>query len=351
MEMLHGIKVERVFLTPLILKIPYTFVTMEKLATALANTQAAATLNSYGDAFLSTVYPTMDAKQGVNYGLPLMQFHEAILIVVVYCIVICLGYYFMRGRQENSILRPFQYIYNALQVAACGYLVVETLRVMLDLGYKPICNTFESNAEDKRMPHLLYLFYLTKAFDFFDTVFIVFHKKDKQLSFLHVYHHCTIFMTYWVNANVFYSGDIYYTIIANGAVHFVMYGYYLASMFKSVDKNGKGTGLVFMLTQAVRPWITSMQLLQFVTMMAQAIYILYNDCQSPLIWVKYYLGYIFSLFLLFMNFFIQNYLKKKGKKGGTDGKKGEAKAAPAKSTHRMSTRSKRGAANEKDKSQ
>lgn len=29
----------------------------------------------------------------------------------------------------------------------------------------------------------------------------------EQLSFLHVYHHLTIFMFYWVNANIGYDGE------------------------------------------------------------------------------------------------------------------------------------------------
>ena len=279
----------------------------------MGSTPTAAALNDYGAQLLTFVSPGMDYTKGTNAGLPLMAFHEAIFIIALYCFIVFFGYQFMRGRQANSVLRPFQYIYNAVQVGACGYLVVQTARVALALNYQPICNTFDPQAADNEMPQLLYLFYLTKALDFFDTLFIVFHKKDKQLSFLHVYHHCTIFVVYWINANIFYSGDIYYTIVANGSVHFVMYGYYLASMFKSVDQKGKGTGLVFALTQAVRPWITSMQLLQFVTMMAQASYMLWFSCGSPMFWTKIYFGYIVSLFGLFMHFFRQNYMQKGSK--------------------------------------
>ena len=59
--------------------------------------------------------------------------------------------------------------------------------------------------------------------DFLDTVFIVARGKWRQLSFLHVYHHFSIFFFYWVNVNAGYDGDIFYTIIANSFVHLVMY--------------------------------------------------------------------------------------------------------------------------------
>ena len=33
-------------------------------------------------------------------------------------------------------------------------------------------------------------------------------KYNGQLSFLHVYHHLTIFMFYWINCNIGYDGDM-----------------------------------------------------------------------------------------------------------------------------------------------
>lgn len=38
--------------------------------------------------------------------------------------------------------------------------------------------------------------------DFVDTFAIVMRGKGKQLSFLHVYHHVTIFLMYWLNVKV-----------------------------------------------------------------------------------------------------------------------------------------------------
>ena len=53
------------------------------------------------------------------------------------------------------------------------------------------CNVF--SAEKPVMGNVLYMFYLSKILDFCDTIFIILGKKWKQLSFLHVYHHLTIF--------------------------------------------------------------------------------------------------------------------------------------------------------------
>jgi elongation of very long chain fatty acids protein 4 len=51
--------------------------------------------------------------------------------------------------------------------------------------------------------------------DFADTFFIVWRGKWDQFSFLHIYHHFSIFLTYWLVANAGYDGDVYYTIVAN----------------------------------------------------------------------------------------------------------------------------------------
>ena len=103
----------------------------------------------------------------------------------------------------------------------------------------------------------------SQVLDFADTVFIIARGKWKQLSFLHYYHHVSIFLTYWYVAwrcaidggtedvtyqytdtpplvplplcrlvtVAAYDGDVYYTIIANSAVHAAMYFYYLCTCF------------------------------------------------------------------------------------------------------------------------
>ena len=272
----------------------------------------------YADTFVAierdifaVLAPGLDHTMGLTHGWPLTSLQSALAVVLAYLVVVHLGFRYMRGRDTIINLRPLQYVYNVVQVGLCGYLVVASLREAMALGYSPVCNTFDPQDAAGDLPWLLYVFYLSKALDFFDTCFIVFHKKDKQLSFLHVYHHVTIFLTYWVNANIFYSGDIYYTIIANGAVHTVMYAYYFLSMLNTYDRSDPNASQPYpalgALTKASRPFITSMQLFQFVTMMSQAVYILANDCGSPRVWVMYYLLYIMSLFGLFMNFAIKNY--------------------------------------------
>lgn len=59
-----------------------------------------------------------------------------------------------------------------------------------------------------------------------------------------------------------YDGDVYFTIVANGLIHAVMYTYYLLTLFNIRPAWGKN--------------LTQMQMLQFILMNSQAIYILVN---------------------------------------------------------------------------
>ena len=152
------------------------------------------------------------------------------------------------------------------------------------------------------MGKLLYIFYISKILDFADTFFIIAEKRWAQLSFLHVYHHFSIFLFYWLNINVGYDGDVYLTIILNGFIHTIMYTYYFVSLH----------------TKEI-PWksaLTMSQMIQFVLMNAQAGYLMFTSCTSFPSRITYaYLIYIVTLLFLFAQFFVASYMMpKKDKK-------------------------------------
>ena len=76
--------------------------------------------------------------------------------------------------------------------------------------------------------------------------------------------------------------------------------------------------------------VTELQLTQFVTMMAQATFILGYGCAYPNRVTAYYLGYILSLFVLFRAFYDNKYVAPAGKATATGGKAIEEDPKPAK---------------------
>ena len=91
-------------------------------------------------------------------------------------------------------LYPFKFLYNIVQVMLCSYMCIEAGVRAYSAGYNflDFCNPF--NQSNPPIAFILYVFYLSKILDFLDTVVIIAEKRWSQLSFLHVYHHTSIFL-------------------------------------------------------------------------------------------------------------------------------------------------------------
>ena len=160
-------------------------------------------------------------------GWFLTDFKSAVSIALIYVTFVLVGSAIMKlSFIPPMSLYPIQFIYNVSQIFLCAYMTIEAGMIGYRNQYTFFlpCNPF--NAAAAPTANLLWLFYISKVWDFWDTIFIIMNKKWRQLSFLHVYHHTTIFLFYWLNSNVNYDGDIFVTILLNGFIHTVMYTYY-----------------------------------------------------------------------------------------------------------------------------
>jgi fatty acid elongase 3 len=98
-----------------------------------------------------------------------------------------------------------------------------------------------------------YVFYLSKYYEFFDTLFIIL--KKKELQFLHVYHHSIIVVLclWFLRENVlfFFSG-----VVINATIHTFMYYYYsIASLGKTVWwKKYLTTGQIIQFIWGISSW-------------------------------------------------------------------------------------------------
>jgi len=255
-------------------------------------------------------------KYPVTSSWPLARLDHCLIIAYSYLVLVFLGSFVMSRKGMEPIKFPLmQKVYNFVQVSLCGYMCIEAARIAYTQGYT-LWPCVPFNATNPPIANVLWLFYVSKVLDFVDTFFIITGKKWAQLSFLHVYHHWSIFQFYWLNLWVGYDGDIYLTIVLNAFIHTIMYSYYLCSAQKG---NILGT-----FAKAVKPFITSMQLVQFFTMIAQATVLLSSGCTSfPPRNTKLYFGYICTMIVLFGQFFVKSYLSKPAAKKGSskNGKK------------------------------
>jgi len=266
------------------------------------------TMDKVGDAIIKWIDPESDFT-GYTKGWEFTEFRTAISIAFAYLAFVIIGSTIMKAGVPAMDPYPIKFFYNVSQIFLCAYMTIEAGMIAYRNGYGICCNAY--SRDDPPMANLLWLFYVSKIWDFWDTIFIVLGKKWRQLSFLHVYHHFTIFLFYWLNANSQYDGDVFLTICLNGFIHTVMYTYYFICMHTKDPKTGKNLPIWW------KSSLTLMQLIQFVTMMTQAIYLMTNSDQCPgnsFRNTATYFVYILTLFFLFAQFFVASYMKPKKKK-------------------------------------
>jgi len=226
-----------------------------------------------------------------------------VLMCGLYLAFVAVGSLIMSNRKDPITIPGAGMIYNFTQLSLSSYMFIESIMLAHRNGY----TLTPGNAFSTTNPacaHLVWLFYMTKALDFFDTIQIVLGKRWRQLSFLHVYHHSSVFVVYWLNMRINYDGDIFLTITLNGFIHAIMYLYYFVSLH----------------TKDIwwKKYLTMMQLVQFTCMLTQSSYMMLMGCdQAPPRMTRMYWVYIVSMMVLFLNFFLQTYTKKSDKKPKT----------------------------------
>lgn len=150
-------------------------------------------------------------------------------------------------------------IYNVVQIVVCAYMVWGLAPC---LGFP---NLFGINSDlDQRGEWFVFVHYLSKYLDWFDTLWIILNKKRSQLSFLHVYHHGTI-VSVWgmlLHSGVG-SGSCRYGALINSLTHVIMYSHYLWTSYG--------------LKNPFKKYITMWQIGQFYSCLVHAFVVLIFD--------------------------------------------------------------------------
>jgi len=248
---------------------------------------------------------------------PLMNPVHMLMAVAAYLVVIGLLVLFMKNREPFK-LKAFSTLHNIHLTALSAYMCIEIIRQAVINNYSLFGNAVDHSEDGYGMARIIWIYYLSKIPEFFDTVIMALKKNFHQITFLHLYHHASIFMIWWVITYFGPGGEAYFSACLNSFIHVVMYGYYLwsanARKLKK-DANGKliekpgPTHPAF-----YRSIITSMQLTQFCCMLCQSIYdlVVPNDYPRFCVWILFF--YMFTMLALFGNFFMKQYVKK-GSKG------------------------------------
>jgi hypothetical protein len=219
--------------------------------------------------------------------------------------------YFWMSRRTHPIdcvwMRPIMIVYNLSCVVLAGMVARLYLVAKSEYNYPAqfVCNANQDLGEGgyltdegvRLVAYATWLFYAQKFWEFLDTWFFILRKSFRQVTFLHVFHHCSINIVVGLIGPHTYNGDMYLPIVLNACVHVLMYGHYLSALLH--------------VKSWWKPYLTTLQLTQFSLIALQMYLGIAGSCGAHLYAKALLLAYMGSMLLLFGNFFLQTYVLRK----------------------------------------
>eukprot|EP00730_Choanoeca_flexa_P013735 TRINITY_DN5647_c0_g1_i2.p1 TRINITY_DN5647_c0_g1~~TRINITY_DN5647_c0_g1_i2.p1 ORF type:complete len:272 (+),score=41.91 TRINITY_DN5647_c0_g1_i2:123-818(+) len=185
-------------------------------------------------------FDAREASGEVSLDLPLLDFNHLVIANILYFAVLLALHNFMKSRDAYK-LTGFMRFYNVSCVIAAGAVVYGG--VVHHFKYQTFQFVGNDNMLDLRQEsgrHLrffMWVYYAQKFWEFLDTVVFILRKSYRQVTFLHIYHHCSI--TFVTRTFIVYgqSGDMIVPSWLNALVHVFMYSHYLCATFKVSEQS------------------------------------------------------------------------------------------------------------------
>ncbi|XP_073820674.1 very long chain fatty acid elongase 7-like [Musca autumnalis] len=232
---------------------------------------------------------------------------NVVLLLVGYvAFVTKIGPNLMAKRRPFNIKWLIQ-IYNLIQILLNAYIFIGFMRHYIrNPNYNWFCMKIEKNdvsPETMNLLHVTHTCYMSKIFDILDTIFYVMRKKNKQISFLHVYHHGMMIWASFLYHMKFF-GSVYTSIgHVNSFVHFLMYTYYLLSAMETKIP-----------LDIWKPRLTEIQIIQFLYYSIKfGLALCYNTCGMSYGWLSALFVQNLFMTMMFCNFYYKEYITKSRK--------------------------------------
>jgi elongation of very long chain fatty acids protein 4 len=232
--------------------------------------------------------------------------------LLIYILIIGIGYAHIKRTRNNLLnnkdptyLRFFVVLHNIFLILLSLYMCFGCIFEAIKNKYYIWGNQYRE--EELKLAKYIYIFYVSKIYEFVDTFIMLLKGNIKQISFLHVYHHSTISFIWWMITRKAPGGDAYFSAALNSWVHVCMYTYYLSATLIGKNKLIRDKYLWW------GKYLTQLQILQFVLNLLQA---LYCSAFSPYPkWIsKLLFFYMLSLLLLFGHFYYIKHIALKSNK-------------------------------------
>ncbi|MEE6464988.1 hypothetical protein FKM82_006427 [Ascaphus truei] len=245
------------------------------------------------NAFVDYLFGPRDPR--VKGWLMLDSYLPTLFMTGLYFFSIWLGTKYMKNRPAFS-LRGHLIVYNLGVTLLSLYMLIELILSTWQGGYNLQCQNLDSAGEaDIRVAKVLWWYYFSKAIEFMDTMFFVLRKKNSQITFLHVYHHATMFNIWWCVLNWIPCGQSFFGPTLNSFIHVLMYSYYGLSVFPSMHKY-----------LWWKKYLTQAQLIQFLLTITHTLSAAVKPCGFPFGCLMFQSSYMSTLVILFVNFYLKD---------------------------------------------
>lgn len=228
---------------------------------------------------------------------PLMSSPWPTLYLTASYIVICMGAVKNNNKPVTLLVQPSLLVYNVFNIALNAYIAKELWET--SRGYSWICQPVNYGTDENsvRVASALWWYYISKAIEFLDSMFFILRGKLSQLTFLHIYHHSSMFCLWWIGVKYVAGGSAVFGAMINACVHILMYSYYFIAALGPGYKRFLGW----------KRYLTLLQILQFVAAIVMGVNAIRVGCDFPL-WMQYaMIAYMVTFLLLFRNFYVSAY--------------------------------------------
>lgn len=223
------------------------------------------------------------------------------VICFAYIVFVKMGPWLMKDRKPFNI-RNILLFYNFAMVLLSTYCFLEFNLAGWLAGYTLGCQTvdYSNSPQAVRMASVCWVFYISKFIELLDTIFFILRKKFNQVSFLHVFHHGIMPISWWFGVKFVPGGFGTFHSMLNSFIHLVMYTYYgLAALGPKYQKY-----------LWWKKYMTKMQIIQFILVTIHSTQLLFlKNCNYPKLFAYWILLYAVIFLVMFANFYVQSYKK------------------------------------------
>lgn len=214
-------------------------------------------------------------------------------------------------------LRTTLIVYNFIQMLLSSYLFYLASRLAWFRDYSWLCQPVDYSTTPRALEIAegCYLYFLAKLTELLDTVFFVLRKKDRQVSFLHLYHHTVMPIVSWGCVKFMPGGHGTFIGFVNSFVHIPMYAYYMLTAMGYTHLWWK-------------PLVTRLQLAQFCVTFLHSAQLCFRDCGFPRFTLIFTLPNSVFFYLLFRDFYDKTYVPSDPKQLGESNNNGAGREQP-----------------------